>query len=441
MAYVPGYKHDIFISYPREAEFAWVRRFYEDLELKLSQLLKGTIIYFDRNAYKANHHRERMVAAAGESALLVPILLPAYVFEDKFTLKELAAFCKNCVDKDRIVIIEMYPVNEDRPPELHGPNRNRFYDEKTRVLLRPGTVRYDTAMMRIAEDIRDRLKELVDKYRKAVLLAKTTANLDSYSRAIREDLIASGFTVLPEMKYPDDPTDFHEKFKADLAKTDLLVQLLGEPDDDERASAQFQFEEASNVVGIPVLQWANPTVDLSRLSDSWYKRRLEGIDVKPLKKFQIEIKEKLKQLSEPEQEVQHIINRRSLYIASVNQEDKKYAKEIRDIAINLGYKDYDLLDEATGLGQITHAIETAYAVLLLQGKAQTPFIKEWLRIYIRLRENCKTHPKLEALVYAPPSTPEKNDPPEVCFDGLVEIRPPEPFPQEELQEKLRRQPA
>ena len=25
MAYVPGYKHDIFISYPREAEFAWVR--------------------------------------------------------------------------------------------------------------------------------------------------------------------------------------------------------------------------------------------------------------------------------------------------------------------------------------------------------------------------------------------------------------------------------
>ena len=72
---------------------------------------------------------------------------------------------------------------------------------------------------------------------------------------------------------------FREKFKADLAKTDLLVQLLGEPDDDERASAQFQFEEASNVVGIPVLQWANPTVDLSRISDSWYKRRLEAISM------------------------------------------------------------------------------------------------------------------------------------------------------------------
>ncbi len=154
-----------------------------------------------------------MVTAAGESALLVPILLPAYVFEDKFTLKELAAFCKNCVDKDRIVIIEMYPVDEDRPPELHGPNRNRFYDEKARVLLRPGTVRYETAMMRIVEDIRDRFKELVEKYRKVILLAKTRANLDSYSRALREDLIASGLAILPEMKYPDDPTAFHENLR------------------------------------------------------------------------------------------------------------------------------------------------------------------------------------------------------------------------------------
>ncbi len=97
-----------------------------------------------------------------------------------------------------------------------------------------------------------------------------------------------------------------------------------------------------------------------------------------MKNFQIGIKEKLKQLSEPEQEGQYIINRRSLYIASVNQEDEKYAKRLGIIAVNLGYKDYDLLDEATGLGQITHAIETAYAVLLLQGKAQTPFInRNW----------------------------------------------------------------
>jgi hypothetical protein len=190
MTFVPGYDYDLFLSYPREANAdSWVTKFHSHLKEKLDLLLPGTKVFFDKSEYKAYNHRKRMLAAAGPSALFVPILAPAYISKEKYTLKELDAFCTNCLDEERIIIIEIYPVSDQRPAALHGPNRNKFYNDSTRTTLRSGTTTYDIALMRVAESIVERLKALVEKPPLTVFVAPVTSELNSYREALVEDLV------------------------------------------------------------------------------------------------------------------------------------------------------------------------------------------------------------------------------------------------------------
>src|SRR5262249_7260183 len=81
----------------------------------------------DKSEYKAYNHRKRMLAAAGSSALFVPILAPAYISKEKYTLKELDAFCTNCLDEERIIIIEIYPVSDQRPAAAWSQSQQILY--------------------------------------------------------------------------------------------------------------------------------------------------------------------------------------------------------------------------------------------------------------------------------------------------------------------------
>jgi hypothetical protein len=445
MTFVPGYEYDLFISYPREANAdLWVAKFHSHLKEKLDLLLPGTKIFFDKSEYKAYNHRKRMLAAAGSSALFIPILAPAYVSRDKYTLKELDAFCTKCLDEERIIIIEIYPVSDQRPPALHGPNRNKFYNDQTRTTLRSGTRNYDIAVMRVAESIVERLKALVEKPRLTVFVAQVTGELNSYREAIVEDLETSGFTVLPEMDYRGDESQSPERLRADLDRADLMVQLLGQNPSDEGAPDQhnsraaFQYDQAKDA-GVRVLQWVSPSVDPSKVVDPAYKTLLEGTEVRVMsfKDFKRAVKEEIRKGDQADDETGRTESEDSgIYIAA-HQDDSEYVQALKQFVIGLGFTNYEILDQSEELDDLKQVIETADAVVLLQGKADPFFIKNWLKNYRRLRFSCKKHPRVEALMYAPPPTEDKRHPPDVSFDGLERLLPPEAFPQT-IEERLRR---
>jgi hypothetical protein len=446
MAYVPGCKFDIFISYPREANAeAWVEKYAATLKDKLNLVLPGAAIFFDKSDYKAQHHRRRMLDAAAASALFMPILAPAYVAKDKFTLLELNGFCRSCEDEDRIVIIEIYPVGEDRPASLHGPNRNRFYQEEPpHMTLKPGTRAYESGVMKIAESVADRLKEVAAQYRKTVLLGSVTDDVREYWMAVADDLRASGFTVLPEEEYSGSRNSGEERFKADLTKADLFVQLLGQgpasagtADASAPSVAELQFNEAKKVVGIHVLQWARPDIDPARLPAGSYRRLLEGSDVKlmSLKEFKNTIKDTLKNVDKKIAKPPPLAGR-EIYIAA-HRTDEEYTQRLKTFLIELGYKSYDVLNNVDNLADLKSIIETAYGFFVIEGNVEKEFVTNLLRNYKKLRYISKKHPQIEALIYAPPPREDKKYLADVSFDGLDYFLPPEAFPQKNLEERLR----
>src|SRR5690242_14138767 len=122
MTYVPGFKHDIFVSYAsvdNEADaqkVRWVSHFRDDLEIALRQRLGQDIkIFFDAADLHAYHQLEQLIDDAGNSAIFLALLSPSYV-ERKWPLAELKAFAaagaRTAGEANRIVTVEIFPVEE-----------------------------------------------------------------------------------------------------------------------------------------------------------------------------------------------------------------------------------------------------------------------------------------------------------------------------------------
>src|SRR5262249_23212395 len=84
---------------------------------------------------------------------------------------------------------------------------------------------------------------------KAVLLAQTTDDLYDERERVRGYLDQYGIKVLPENDYPQGGQEFAAAFDADVARSALFVQLLGnfgsrKPPDLSQTYAQYQYEAA-----------------------------------------------------------------------------------------------------------------------------------------------------------------------------------------------------
>jgi hypothetical protein len=247
------------------------------------------------------------------------------------------------------------------------------------------------------------------------------------------------------MDYGGNGSGSPERLRADLDRADMMVQLLGQNSSDEDAPDHktsfpvFQYEQAKDA-GVRVLQWASPSIDPSKVVDLAYKKLLEGTDVRvmSIKDFKKTVKEELRKGERTDDEIGKAESEDSgIYIAA-HQDDSEYVQALKQFVIGLGFTNYEILDQSEELDDLKQVIETADAVVLLQGKADPFFIKNWLKNYRRLRFSCKKHPRVEALMYAPPPTEDKKYPPDVSFEGLERLLPPEAFPQKVLEERLRR---
>jgi TIR domain len=119
MTYVPGYAHDVFISYAHfdneadSQEIRWVSRFQADLKNALRQRLgEDPEIFYDTRNFAAHEHVDVLLENARRSAIFLAVFSPSYVARD-FTIGELKAFCEGAPDGERVVTVE-FPVDEDR---------------------------------------------------------------------------------------------------------------------------------------------------------------------------------------------------------------------------------------------------------------------------------------------------------------------------------------
>ena len=94
MTYVPGFTHDIFVSYPMEAE-AWTHQLVEELKQAPGlAALKDLKFYFAKSDWRLGQASDEMLAAARSGALLMAVVTKDALSEEqtRFLAQEVRAF-------------------------------------------------------------------------------------------------------------------------------------------------------------------------------------------------------------------------------------------------------------------------------------------------------------------------------------------------------------
>jgi hypothetical protein len=80
MAFVPGFDHDVFISYAHGDDREWISRFHDRLKTQLARLLPGAEVWIDKDDLRRSRDFEKNIPATLESsAVLISLVSPTYI--------------------------------------------------------------------------------------------------------------------------------------------------------------------------------------------------------------------------------------------------------------------------------------------------------------------------------------------------------------------------
>ncbi|HEV3467727.1 MAG TPA: toll/interleukin-1 receptor domain-containing protein [Pyrinomonadaceae bacterium] len=286
-----AFEYDIFISYahidnqpPARGLDGWVESLHERLKVKLAQLLGEEVsVWRDRKLQGNDVFADTLVAELEQAAVMVSVLSPRYV-KSEWCLRELEEFCRRAEasgglrigNKSRLFkVIKSHVPLDEQPEAVRGMVGYEFFkydEERGRALefdteTAPQTSQeYWGRLTDLAHDIADALKALkgagaqaagaraataAPAAGKTVYLATTTSDVSAERDRIRRELQERGYGVLPDRELPLRAPEFEPVVRADLARSDLSVHLVGAnygliPEgEEERSVVRWQEELAA----------------------------------------------------------------------------------------------------------------------------------------------------------------------------------------------------
>ena len=332
MSLIPGYDHDVFISYAHvddqafmpaaglEHSSGWVSTLVHHLKNELGQKIgrsDAVSVWFDSQNLRGNHELTDEIAARLERvALFVAILSPGYI-ASQWCRDEARLFTRGCGGDPgrRLFVIEKAPLDgEPGPAAFAGRRAYRFWysdrAEQPRTFAipqpHPDEIDYFRQIEDVARDLRDLCRAMRADHTSAsmpstvgrsapsasaVFLAEVTDDLEFKREEVRRYLEQQGISVLPELSYPLGRVEFERALDADLANSRLFAQLLGavpgkRPPDVPDGYGWLQLDGARRR-GLPILQWRSP--DLAPASSEWPRHRelleLETVQATSLENF------------------------------------------------------------------------------------------------------------------------------------------------------------
>jgi hypothetical protein len=323
MTFVPGYKHDIFVSYAhvddltdRKDDLGWVKTLVERLKIRLAQLLgrqdNFSLWLDDQLAHHVNITPE-ILGTIAQTATLIVIYSPAYLLSP-WCGRERERFLKLVQerrgDNARVFLVERDKVElEERPSEFGDLLGFKFWTQdqsgRARILGVSRSTRddddYYDRLEQLARELTKKLKDLkkasepeatttttvtvastttvtaatatapdVPKSEPGgtmtVYLAEATDDLDSLRTKLNRNLQQRKLRIIPDVWYPPDPEAFRKAVEDGLNEADLFVQLLSaapgrKPPGLEDGYVGFQHRRAKEL-GLPILQWRSPALDV-----------------------------------------------------------------------------------------------------------------------------------------------------------------------------------
>jgi hypothetical protein len=330
MAFVPGFEHDVFISYAHannvrltEKDEGFVTRLYEDLTTLLTERLgrrEFFSIWLDKEELRGNDDFDaKLNASFLNSAILVCVNSQSYV-ASAWCRRELISFSGHSHPPFGLKVGDAGPCRifrvdygdvEERHPDVpsfffEGMDGYKFYEELkggADVPFRRGDPageeqRYWLAVRSLAEDIARllrRMKELAGQpggagaasvaSTKTVFLAETTDDLDDQRLGVKSALeqqsrakaalTGMGLRVLPEAPLSTADPGLREKLREALRGADVSVHLIGPlpgktPVNETSPLVHLQWEVASEVArerALPRLAWLSDDLDPGKVKE------------------------------------------------------------------------------------------------------------------------------------------------------------------------------
>lgn len=239
MAYVPGCRYDLFISYASENNRdRWVEQFEKALGDLLQDLLGRGFIpkdsaFFDKRELEvAQSFTEELAAAARDSAILIPILSPGYLTSEWCNHERLAFFSKlphGAQPEDCLAPIEIRPIQQGGLDALYRrAQRISFLGADGQTPFAPGSPEWTTQIRTLAGQLKKALQRLRQNC-KPVFIGKAapTERLQKLRMWCCNELERRYFRTVPESWQVFDDND---EVRANLEGAGLAVHFLGGAD-------------------------------------------------------------------------------------------------------------------------------------------------------------------------------------------------------------------
>lgn len=318
MAYVPGYDHDIFISYahadnePLVEDYpGYISTFVQTLERRLKAKLGNLSVWRDIPELVGNRSlTNQLLEALRQTATLLIVVSPAYL-RSEWCGRERENFIELIRERtdsgSRIFLVEIDEVDRDKFPQAFRdliPYRLWVQDGETKqpnLLGSPVPTKDDREYFQRVEGICIDVAKELDRIRSAtriyplpfptsspapcVYLAEVTDDLDSVREEIKEYLKQAGIRVLPETWQTfTDQEHFNETIDKELNESAVFVQLLSDvagrrPFNQLLGLPRLRFNRAVKL-GKPILQWRSPKLAIDESANDDHHVLLTGVTVR-----------------------------------------------------------------------------------------------------------------------------------------------------------------
>jgi hypothetical protein len=330
VTYVPGFAHDIFVSYahglPQSGGRAdlmsdWTHSFVDDLQSQLDVLLgtkdrkRRVSIFIDRALDGNRPLSESLTAKAKQSALLL-VVMSHYYLDSPWCRDELKWFSDQAGSNDKVFVVKAFNTAAELWPPALKPDGHplpgfTFYSTedpddlgKTLGWPKPDKTEkaYWDALWKLANAIATQLKRLEYSAAKTSASAGTQGTSETVPprvgrtlflghmhdslHELRSDLRArldkAGFKIVPPAD--DDPVDeatVRSAFEKYLPASDAIVLIANQnsalwPKGQDGGPLGLQFELAKQY-RIPVHLWLQ-TTDLSTVRNQQYRSFLANVE-------------------------------------------------------------------------------------------------------------------------------------------------------------------
>ena len=281
MAFVPGFQHDVFVSYAHGDDRGWINRFLDRLSsaVKLRLGVEADVWIDEADLHKTGDFRRNIPDALRSSAVFLLFASPTYIRSTYCVMEECAAFEAAVRERRRerfrstefqnelfVLRCLLLPVEENEHWELfRGATDIVLCDESDSFAI--GSPEFEASMRRATGELVNLLRRMRNHSSPVFLYpAQPTAEIESVHRSISDELTAQSYRLLP---------DRQTNLPGQLREAALSVFLLGKSyNESARELADLASKQDK-----PWVVWSPPEANANRaVEQEGFCKYIEQLD-------------------------------------------------------------------------------------------------------------------------------------------------------------------